>query len=305
MAETTDGKKKKKKKKAESAEQSDAEAPRKKKMKKRAGKPKAVPRPETVKQKKADSRAMIIATVSIAAVLLLMVGGGLFPLSLFKETCKTSGTHTSSRALVTYSPTVPFRERYAKGEMIVLNPTEALETATADLGFDVVERVPLFGLSMEMLRLRIPGGQKIKAARKKLASRFPRMTIEPNYHFEVQAKTQGKVSEASKSVAHAMIGWEKATAKCGVGLRIGMIDSPVDISHPSLKGCKIDYRTFHDPATREAPPIHGTAIASMLVGRPKWGGLMPGAELKAANMFGVNKNGMLIGNPDALVKAIN
>lgn len=297
---------KKKKKKAKPAPDGAVAAPKKKKKKNRSigGRKKPV-RPAVVAQKKAEGRAAVIVVVAIAAVLLLVVAGGLGALFMFKETQKTASYSRGSRALVTYSPSVPFKDRYAKDEILVINPTEALEASSVDLGFKVIERVPLFGLSLEMLRLRIPSGEKVPKARKMLAGQFPRLTIEPNFHFETQAKTKGKASKASKSLARAMIGWEKGTSKCGAGLRIGMIDSPVDVSHPSLKGRSIEYRTFHDPQYREAPAGHGTAIASMLVGRPKWGGLMPGAELRAANMFGVTRRGMLIGSSDALVKAIN
>ena len=301
VAETTKGKKKKKKK-ARSA-QDETAAPRKKKRK--VARRKKYARPPPAAREEGESRAAMIVVVSIAAVLLLVVAAGLGALFLFKESQKTASYSRGSRAVVNYPPSVPFKDRYAKDEILVINPTEALEAASVDLGFRVIERVPLFGLALELLRLRIPSGAKVPKAQKMLARQFPRLTIEPNFHFETQAKTKGKVSKASRSLARAIIGWEKATSKCGVGLRIGMIDSPVDVAHPSLKGRSIEYRTFHDPQYREAPPTHGTAIASMLVGRPKWGGLMPGAELRAANMFGVTRRGMLIGSSDALVKAIN
>ena len=46
----------------------------------------------------------------------------------------------------------------------------------------------------------------------------------------------------------------------------------------------------------------------MLVGRSSskgWGGILPGAELKAANVFEYNEEGRLVGNAAALLKAID
>jgi len=38
---------------------------------------------------------------------------------------------------------------------------------------------------------------------------------------------------------------------------------------------------------------HGTAVASMLVGGSKWGSLLPGAHLSAANVFAQNEKGKI------------
>ena len=43
----------------------------------------------------------------------------------------------------------------------------------------------------------------------------------------------------------------------------------------------------------------------MLVGKASWGGLLPGAELFAANMFEINENGKKVGSSVGLLKAIN
>jgi len=87
-----------------------------------------------------------------------------------------------------------------------------------------------------------------------------------------------------------------------------MIDAPVDVDHPALAGQRVEYRSFHNPDRRPAPAVHGTAVAAMLIGRPSeqgWGGILPGAELKAANVFEYNEAGQLVGNSVALLKAFD
>ena len=87
-----------------------------------------------------------------------------------------------------------------------------------------------------------------------------------------------------------------------------MIDSGVDLKHPALVGQNIEFRSFHNRNRKQGPSNHGTAVAAILVGKPGvkgWGGLLPGAELKAANMFEINKIGKKVGNVIALLKGLN
>ena len=84
-----------------------------------------------------------------------------------------------------------------------------------------------------------------------------------------------------------------------------MIDNGVEVNHPALKGQKVEFRSFHKKGRRPGPNDHGTAVAAIMVGKPEWGGLLPGAELKAANMFEMNEVGRVVGSSVALLRAVN
>jgi subtilisin family serine protease len=112
----------------------------------------------------------------------------------------------------------------------------------------------------------------------------------------------------AESWVRAAIGWAPADGECGRGIRIGMIDASVDVGHPALAGQRLEYRSFHNPERRPSEAEHGTAVAAMLIGKPSpegWGGILPGAELKAANVFEYNEEGRLIGNAVALLQAFD
>ena len=67
------------------------------------------------------------------------------------------------------------------------------------------------------------------------------------------------------------------------GLRIGLIDSGVDATHPVLAGAKIVKQGCDGKAF---PAPHGTAVASLLVGKgDRFEGVIPGATLYAADIF--------------------
>ncbi len=191
-------------------------------------------------------------------------------------------------------------DRYENGEVVVVNPPQGFASISRQLGFRIIETVSLRELDIVILRLRIPSGATVPVARRQLAGRFPGIVIDANHLFE----TQG-VEDYPDQLPRALIGWTGISPNCGSGIRLGMIDSRLDLEHPALAGQKIEFRSFHKAGRRPGPADHGTAIAAMLVGKPKWGGLMPGAELKAANMFEINETGRVVGNAMGLLKAVN
>ncbi|MBT4933268.1 MAG: S8 family serine peptidase [Rhodospirillaceae bacterium] len=196
----------------------------------------------------------------------------------------------------TFNPDTSFE----KGELIVINPPRSFASGIRSMGYQVIETVKISGLKMVVQRLRVPPGVSVPKAIKQLRGRFPGVEIDANHQFD----PSGKV-EFPKKTARALIRWTKAPANCGKGVRIGMIDAGVDVTHPALKGQKVVYKSFHKAGRKEGPKDHGTAVAGIMVGTPEWGGLLPGAELRAANMFEYNEEGRKVGNAIGLLKAAN
>lgn len=186
------------------------------------------------------------------------------------------------------------------GELLVTNPPQGFIGVVEGMGFAVVETARLEQLDMDVVRLRVPNGSTVPQARQTLAARFPGVTIDVHQIYQTQAR-----SENETQTARPIAGWPPSTDSCGAGIRMGQIDAPVDTTHPALKGQRIDFRSFHTPSRQPGPADHGTAIAAMLVGKASWGGLLPGAELIAANMFEVNETGDVVGSGLGLLKAVD
>ena len=196
----------------------------------------------------------------------------------------------------TFNPDTSFE----KGELIVINPPRSFSSGIRSMGYQVIETVRISGLKMVVQRLRVPPGVSVPKAIKQLRGRFPGVEIDANHQFDPSAGV-----EFPNKIARALIRWTGAPATCGQGVRIGMIDAGVDVTHPALKGQKVVYRSFHKAGRKEGPKDHGTAVAAIMVGTPEWGGLLPGAELRAANMFEYNEEGRKVGNAIGLLKAAN
>ncbi len=88
-------------------------------------------------------------------------------------------------------------------------------------------------------------------------------------------------------------------------LRIGMIDSGVDVSHPSISTASIQTRSFV-PKGADIPDFHGTAIASIIVAdTADYKGLAPNAEVYAAAVFEQDRQRGEIASTVSLVRALD
>jgi subtilisin family serine protease len=77
----------------------------------------------------------------------------------------------------------------------------------------------------------------------------------------------------------------------GSAARVGMIDGPVEKRHAALSAADIITARFAGKSDPPGSP-HGTAIASLLVGKDHdFAGYLPGARLYAADVYGGDGNG--------------
>lgn len=88
-------------------------------------------------------------------------------------------------------------------------------------------------------------------------------------------------------------------------LRIGMIDSQVDTSHPALAHSRIEAQSFVRSGA-DLPAFHGTAIASIIAASGSdYQGLAPHAELFAAGVFEEDRERGEVASTVSLVRALD
>jgi subtilisin family serine protease len=175
--------------------------------------------------------------------------------------------------------------QFEPGEVIAIGAGAAgLARATAR-GFRIIETRHLATLGIAVTRLAVPAGLSTVAAVGRLQLLIPRAAVTLNHLYSVYAAAGAPCPSGQCGLGH-LIGWTGVPADCGRGLRLGMIDTRVWTGHPALAGQRIAARSFSDG---KAPSggAHGTAVAALLVGDEASGfaGLMPGAELFAADVF--------------------
>lgn len=152
----------------------------------------------------------------------------------------------------------------------------------ANEGYAVIDQHPLGSLGMTVVRLRIPLNLGPEAALARLREADPSLLADVNSAYQ----PQGQMALPSPSYPHRLIGW--SDNDCGIGQRLGMIDTAIEPDIPALADRKIVQRVFLSQGSRAAPADHGTAIADLLVGQTTTDGppgLLPRATLYAAAVF--------------------
>jgi len=191
---------------------------------------------------------------------------------------------------------------FEPGEILVAGAPRSFQADMASRNLKLIERIRNKQLDLDVLRLKLPAGKSVRDTIRDLASHYPSMTVDANHRYDLSA-INGRLGFPRR-----VAGWSKVPSDCGKGVRIGLIDSAVDVTNPALKGQNIVYRSFHDKSRNPASTEHGTSIAALLIGKPArngWSGLLPGAQLFAASMFEIDRNDQIVGNSGGLLKAMD
>jgi hypothetical protein len=188
-------------------------------------------------------------------------------------------------------------------ELVVANLGGETRAAIGRLGFAVLAERRLASLRLTIVRLRVPRQMKAPAARTLLARRYPGILVDLNALY----RPQGQIVLPAPDYPAELIGWGRAPDRCGQGVRIGLLDTAVDTGTPGLSEADIVQRSFLPADAKAASMDHGSAIASILVGRHSGGGagLLPGAELAVANVFDADPDGTPIADVVALVSGLD
>lgn len=166
------------------------------------------------------------------------------------------------------------------GVVLGLDLTRAQMNEVRRLGFAIAGARLLNRLGLVVSRIQPAPGTSALDALDLLRRSLPTVVFDLD-HFYATAACPGE-----RCAAYELIDWSPETNQCGRGLRLGMVDTGVDLAHPALQGQSVTSRIITDDGVA-SDPGHGTAVASLLVGNGASGfpGLLPAASLYAADTF--------------------
>ena len=199
-------------------------------------------------------------------------------------------------------------------ELLALNPTPAALGRATALGATEVETVAAGALGLRVVRLRLPARLSVQNALAQLVTTDPGVFERHHRYTLQQAKAATPAADRCEGPACTMPGrlaglidWPADARQCGRGQVVGMVDTPVQASHPALAGAELRAEGFHDADRTAAPADHGTAVAALLVGRADdaFAGLLPRARLFTAAPFHQPAQGEPIADASALVKSLD
>jgi hypothetical protein len=219
-----------------------------------------------------------------------------------------------------------------RGEVVAFSPSDAaLEKARA-AGFVVLRERALDGLDARLIVLETPGGTATRRALKQLRGLDPDGVYDFNHLYTDSGEVLGAGVAASGrgaggradgedvgvgaspgdggvlrvalgGDAMAAAGEQRAGAAStgggAIGMKVGLIDGGVDVSHDVFRDIVIHQ---HGCSGAPVPAAHGTAVASLMIGRsPRFHGAAPGSELYAADVYcGLPTGGAVDAVADAL-----
>ena len=185
--------------------------------------------------------------------------------------------HLAIAALIRSNPgTVaadPHGEPIVRNEILAYAPSEAALAAARALGFDVLREQTEAELEWRLVVLGKPQNLAADKALRKLRAADPAGTYEFNHLYTGSGMLGAAARDDALSDAPASM----------PAARVGLIDTGVDLTHPVFNGTTVHRWGCDD---RGVPAPHGTAVASLLVGRAtQFHGVLPDADLYAADVY--------------------
>lgn len=170
----------------------------------------------------------------------------------------------------------PQGQPLVRGELVVASPSETLLAAAQGEGFTLVRQRNLDGLDMRIVTLRAPAGWDTPRALRRLREIDPQASVDFN-HLYLESGEAGAARPAPPAATQA------STQPAKGRIRVGLIDGGVETDHVALRHASIQ---AWGCGGKKIPSAHGTAVASLLVGRTeRFRGAAPQASLYAADVY--------------------
>ena len=160
-------------------------------------------------------------------------------------------------------------------------------------------------LGLRVVRLALPPGLDAKTGQI-ILSEIDDDAFSLNHLYELAS---GDNTPCNDPVcrAKAEIAWPTDASACGAQQTIGIIDTAVKTDHPALRDNGIVAKRFGDHSRTASEADHGTAVAGLLVGNSESAtpGLVPRANLHAADPFFITESGRNKSDTSALIESVD
>jgi subtilisin family serine protease len=187
-----------------------------------------------------------------------------------------------------------------RNEILGLSPADAAMDGARAAGFTIDREQVITPMNLRLAVFKAPQTLSTKQALRILREADPGGSYDYNHIYggasSLQRTSADDDAPASTATQNASTSGQNASATYRA--RIGLLDTGVDATHPVFRDSAIHTWGCGD---HTVPAAHGTAVASLLIGRgEKFQGVQPGAELYAADVYcGLPTGGAV----DALVAA--
>lgn len=213
---------------------------------------------------------------------------------------------------------------HSNTEVLAVGLTQAGLAKARALGFTIGRSSNLRRLHMRVTRMTAPPGFDAVRARDLLRSeaRDERLALnyvyrpyrsaasdqgEPNVRVPGMRKATLGGCDMARCYAPAVMEWGPRSRACAQHIRIGIIDTSVDMAHPTFKGRNVQIGNFLPSGTARTVNWHGTGILAVLGGDLNSGtpGLIPDADFLVADVYHADKDGRPLADTVSLISALD
>lgn len=189
-----------------------------------------------------------------------------------------------------------------RSELLAFSPTDAVLEKVRAAGFAVLRERALEGLDGRIVVLKAPAGMSTRRALKQLRELDADGVYDFNHVYMDSGRSFNSGVADQTGAAGGAPGQRVgggAYAGASGPARVGLVDGGVDTTHPVFRDIVIHQ---HGCGGAPVPAAHGTAVASLMIGRsPRFHGAAPGSELYAADVYcGLPTGGAVDAVADAL-----
>lgn len=212
------------------------------------------------------------------------------------------------RAPVRRQAAVPER---VPNEIVATGLDESAIASLQQQRFAVEDRIPVSLVGSDMVRLRVPGGVTLEAARATVVASGSSATIDYNHIYQPESAEQAACIGESCGLLRHMVGWptggDGSGRACLKSHRIGLIDTAINADHAVFSGTRLEVLRLDEKEDGRSGEQHGTAVAALLAGASggRSPGLLPAAEIVAVDAFRRFRKGTDIANAFDLVRALD
>lgn len=201
---------------------------------------------------------------------------------------------------------IPAKKKVVKTELALLYSPENERVANRiakQHGLKILEKATLSSIKTSMI-LASTGDKDAELLSEAINKKEDKVEASANSTFSLSVGESRNVNYSFKETG---INTVHRTTK-GEGIKICMVDTPIDIYHPSFSNANIETIDFSNYDVKAPKSLaHGTSVAGVLVSQNQHIGIAPGAKLFSVGAFGYQKNNprRIIGTSADIAKAID
>lgn len=172
--------------------------------------------------------------------------------------------------------------RYEPDTLVARDLAEETIATLGRRGYILVERHALRG-GRALVKLRVPRGIALDDACQAVRAADPAATVDFNHYYRPDAEDCGR----GRCLMRQISAWpsDMNTGACRPAAPIGLIDTRINLDHPSLRDSRITVIPLFDGEIPASGAHHGTAVAALFVGQGDVPGLLRDWELLAIDAF--------------------